>query len=136
MGKKWQQALFHLEGIIGDCQMHQVPVGFILIPDEFQVNLSVLNLALEGANLNTQDVDLDLPQRRLQKFCEGRNMPCLDLLRFFRDVPETYAPHDTHWNVRGNQLAAEKIYHWLKPLKGCSWASFDSITPMHDLVRQ
>src|SRR5215831_10867879 len=104
MEKKWQQALGHLEHIIIECKNRQVPVGFVLIPDEFQVNPSVLSAALNDANLTRNDIDLELPQRRLRTFCANHEVPCLDLLPNFEGVPDTYAFRDTHWNVRGNQL--------------------------------
>jgi len=113
MEKKWQQALLYLDAIVDDCKSHQVPVGFILIPDEFQVNSSVLSVALTDANLGLQDVDLCMPQQRLQEFCDDRDVPCLDLLPFFNGVPDTHAPRDTHWNMRGNRLAADEIAPWL-----------------------
>jgi len=113
MEKKWQQALSHLEQIVIDCENRRVPVGFVLIPDEFQVNAAVLTAALRDANLNREDVDLDLPQRRLRAFCAAREILCLDLLPFLEHVPDTYAVRDTHWNIRGNHLAAEKIAPWL-----------------------
>jgi hypothetical protein len=113
MEKKWKQALFHLEQIIADCKRHQTPVGFVLIPDEFQVNPNVLEIALRDANLSRDEVILDIPQRRLNEFCADRGVPCLDLLPSFAEVPDTYALRDTHWNARGNHLAAEKIAPWL-----------------------
>ena len=111
--KKWQRVLSHLEQIMADCKSRHVPVGFVLIPDEFQVHPAVLTAALRDANLDGDDVDLDLPQRRLRAFCADQAVPCLDLRPFFEDVPDTYAFRDTHWNVRGNRLAAEKIIAWL-----------------------
>jgi hypothetical protein len=41
-------------------------------------------------------------------------VPCLDVLDAFRGAPDTYAPRDTHWNVRGNRLAAARLADWLK----------------------
>jgi hypothetical protein len=113
MEKKWQQALGHLEHIITDCQNRHVPVDFVLIPDEFQVNSSVLSAALDDANLTRNEVDLDLPQRRLRIFCANHEVPCLDLLLSFKGVPDTYANRDTHWNVRGNRLAADMMSPWI-----------------------
>jgi hypothetical protein len=40
-------------------------------------------------------------------------VPCLDLQPAFAATPDTYAPRDTHWNARGNRLAAEHIAAWL-----------------------
>jgi hypothetical protein len=111
--KKWQRAMSHLGQIITDCNNRDVPVGFVLIPDEFQVHPAVLTVALWDANLDRDDVDLDLPQRRLRAFCADREVPCLDLKPFFEEVPDTYALRDTHWNVRGNRLAVEKMGPWV-----------------------
>lgn len=113
MEKKWQSALSYLRQIIQDCQRRQVPVGLVLIPDEFQVDFDVLAAALQDANLCHEEVDLDLPQRRLRDFCADQGVPCLDLKPFFDGVLDAYAFRDTHWNVRGNRLAAEKMAAWI-----------------------
>jgi hypothetical protein len=124
MEKKWQRALLHLEQIIRDCEKHHIPLGFILIPDEFQVNRSAQMTALQDAGLSPDEVDLDLPQHRLRAFYLDRGVQCLDLKPFFEGVPETYAPRDTHWNARGNRLAAEQIARWLSDRLNLS--SFDA----------
>jgi hypothetical protein len=112
--KKWRQALGHLDRIVADCRGRRTPVAFVLIPDEFQVNPAVLAEALRKASLQRSDLDLDAPQRRLADFCAQRGVPCLDLLRAFREQPHaTYAPRDTHWNSVGNRLAASELASWL-----------------------
>ncbi len=111
--KKWRLVLMCLDRIIGDCRRHQVPVGFILIPDEFQVNATVLVDALRAARLEAGDIELTRPQQRFQEFFVERGVPCLDLLPVLRTRPDTYTPHDTHWNVEGNRVAAEAIRRWL-----------------------
>jgi hypothetical protein len=111
--KKWRRALADLDGIIAECRAQQVPLAFVLIPDEFQVNPAVLAEAVRTAGMRAADVDVDLPQRRLRAFCEQRGVKCLDLLPLLAGVPDTYAPRDTHWNVRGNRLAAEAVSQWL-----------------------
>jgi hypothetical protein len=117
MEKKWQRTLADLDRIVKDCRQRQVPVAFVLIPDEFQVNPQVLNDALQASSLDPNDVDLDLPQRRLRGFFAERNVPCLDLRPAFEEIPDTYAPRDTHWNTRGNRLAAQRISNWLRTLR-------------------
>jgi hypothetical protein len=88
----------------------------VLIPDEFQVNPAVLADAITEAGVERGRVDVTLPQQRLVAFFGERGIPCLDLLPAFDGVAEAYAPCDTHWNVRGNRLAAERIREWLLPL--------------------
>jgi hypothetical protein len=116
--KKWQRALACLERIIRDCKQRRAPVAFVLIPDEFQVNPQVLSDALTAAGRRASDVDLSLPQRRLQEFFAAHQVPCLDLLPAFRNQPNTYAARDTHWNERGNALAAGCIGAWLADICG------------------
>ncbi|HLN31277.1 MAG TPA: SGNH/GDSL hydrolase family protein [Gemmataceae bacterium] len=111
--KKWQRALTYLGSIIDACRKEGVAVAFVLIPDEFQVNPAVLADALPCSGAALEDLDLDLPQRRLQSFCAERGVPCLDLKPAFAIVSGTYAPRDTHWNARGNHLAAERIIAWI-----------------------
>jgi len=111
--KKWQRVLAYLEGIIGDCRQHGVPLAVVLIPDEFQVNPRVLADALADAGVGTGAVDVGLPQGRLRGFFLQRHVPCLDLLDAFAQARDTYAPCDTHWNICGNQLAAEQLRKWL-----------------------
>ena len=58
-------------------------------------------------------MDVALPQRRLAAFFARHQVPCLDLLPHFAGAADTYAAHDTHWNVAGNRLAAERLAAWL-----------------------
>jgi hypothetical protein len=114
--KKWRQALAALDQIVQACRRRGVTVAMVLIPDEFQVNDAVLAAALDEAGIRRDELDLEGPQRRLRVFFAGRGVPCLDLLPAFRAAPHTYAPHDTHWNVAGNHLAARQIALWLSRL--------------------
>jgi hypothetical protein len=111
--RKWQRALGYLDRIIRECPSHKVPLVVVLIPDEFQANPHVRTEALATAALEPDAIDIDLPQRRLAGFFAERGIRCLDLLPVFRGVSQTYAPCDTHWNVRGNHLAADAIRRWL-----------------------
>jgi hypothetical protein len=113
--RKWGRALGYLGAIVHACRQREVPVYFVLIPDEFQVNPAVLARALHQAGRNADEIDLDLPQQRLREFFAEQGMPCLDLLPAFAGIADTYAPRDTHWNVRGNHLAAREIAAFLDP---------------------
>jgi hypothetical protein len=112
--KKWQSALVYLGEIATECRCHHVPLGVVLIPDEFQVNDAVLAEALRCRTLGRDHVDLKMPQRRLLDFFATRAVPCLDLMPAFAAESDTYAPRDTHWNARGNHLAARRIRDWLE----------------------
>jgi hypothetical protein len=112
--KKWLRALGYLERIVHDCRHHRVPVAFVLIPDEFQVNPRLLEEVAALTGNAAETIDVELPQRRLSAFFEQHGVPCLDLLPEFRGTIDAYALRDSHWNERGNRLAAEKISRFLE----------------------
>jgi len=114
--KKWQRVFSYLGLIIDECRRRNLGVAFVLIPDEFQVNRAVLAKAMTTSGVETDALDLELPQRRLANFFAERGAPCLDLQPAFRAATDTYALRDSHWNVRGNRLAAQCICKWLEGL--------------------
>jgi hypothetical protein len=114
MEKKWTIALKYLDRIIEECRKRKIPLAFVLIPDEFQANPDVLASAMAKSGLDPEQLNLELPQRRLSEFLAVRHVPCLDLLPAFQGKTDTYEPRDTHWNVRGNRLAATLIADWLE----------------------
>jgi hypothetical protein len=115
--RKWQRTFSYLNRIVTACRGQRVLIACVLIPDEFQVNPMVLEGALRTAQIDARRVDLEGPQRRLLSFLAERGVPCLDLLPSFKGVSSTYAPRNTHWNVYGNRLAAQRISNWLKTIR-------------------
>jgi hypothetical protein len=90
-----------------------VPLLFLLIPDEFQVEDALwdeLTTAL-GAT-----PERDHPQRVVGRFCAERGSATLDLLPALRAAEpladgrlHVYALRDTHWNARGNAIAGREL---------------------------
>lgn len=86
----------------------------VLIPDEFQVNDALYRSLVEG---HEGKFDRDLPNRRLAGLFRGRGVAFLDLLGALREAERagpTYKPRDTHWNRRGNAVAATALTRWLR----------------------
>jgi hypothetical protein len=91
----------------------------MLIPDEFQVEDALWDevVASTGRRLNRNQ-----PQERITAFLRQEGIPSLDLLPALRAVPpmadgqrHLYHLQDTHFNVRGNQVAGEKLAEFLRP---------------------
>lgn len=83
----------------------------VLIPDEFQVNDELYKRLIRPLP-NRRDYDRDYPQKRIRAFCEERGWAVLDLLDDLRAAQKqgrVYHLNDTHWNSRGNRVAAEAI---------------------------
>lgn len=109
--KNWQLTLTYLQKMHRVCTMKGIRFGMVLIPDEYQVNPVLLDQLIQSQQIPTEDIDLDLPQRRLNAFCRKNQIPCLDMKPLLE--PDTYLPRDTHWNRKGNRIAAEAIAGWL-----------------------
>lgn len=116
--QQWFNPLWaKVESILSDmsrlCHARQIKFGIFIIPDEFQVNPQVAKMAADHGGFPMSDLDLDLPQRKLMKFCRESGIPCLDLKPYFQGSTDLYLPQDTHFNEKGAHLAAEQIVHWL-----------------------
>ena len=53
------------------------------------------------------------PQNEIMEFCNEKNIKCLDLLPYFMEKSELYFKIDGHWNEKGHDLAAIKLYEYL-----------------------
>jgi len=56
----------------------------------------------------------------MNEFCHNEGIPYMDLTGRFRDAAEhgrlVYFAFDCHWNALGNQIAAEEIESFLRPM--------------------
>jgi hypothetical protein len=80
----------------------------VIIPDEMQVNTTLLNNLKNLAPTSTYDIHQ--PQRVLGKFFEENGIDYVDLLQYFEtenDAVKYYQPNDSHFNSIGNKRVAE-----------------------------
>jgi hypothetical protein len=97
-----------------------VPLAFVLIPDEFQVEDSLWQAITRRTDLR---LERDRPQQVTVDWIKERGWPVLDLLPRLRDVPpmadgrrHLYHRQDTHFNARGNQLAGKALAQFVDSL--------------------
>lgn len=98
----------------------KIPILFMLIPDEFQVEDALWAEVLAGTE---RRLNRDQPQARITAFLRQEGLASLDLLPALRAVPpladgqrHLYHLQDTHFNVRGNRVAGEQLAEFLRPL--------------------
>ncbi len=95
------------------------PVAIAVLPSEVQVSPRLRAQVLERVQLEEADLDLDHPARETRSHFEPKHLLVIDLLPVLRaaerDAP-TYALRNTHWNERGNAIAAREIADSLAPL--------------------
>ena len=109
----WQGALKYLREMRDETRRHRAEFAIVFIPDEYQVNPDLRDNIVSVRGIPVDDIDLQLPQRKLGEFCTAEGIRCLDLLPVFTSEPDTYLPQDTHWNEKGNRIAGERIVAWL-----------------------
>lgn len=95
-----------------------VPLFVLLIPDEFQVEDEVWELARP----DDPEAERDRPQRVLTRFLAEHEIPCLDPLPALRALEpladgrlHAYHARDTHWNMRGNRVGGTELARAIRP---------------------
>lgn len=96
-----------------------VPLLFLLIPDEFQVEDATWAGVTEDSG--SVELDRDRPQRMISTWLEQHGIEYLDLLPVLRAIEplpdgnrHLYHLRDSHFNARGNQLVGEALARFLK----------------------
>lgn len=110
---KTTPVLLHLASSV---RRHGAELVVAMIPDEYQVDGSLLQRLLEDHGIPAEDIDLTYPQRRLATFLESEGIPYLDLLPELRRHAANerlYWPTDTHWNPSGNRVAGDLLAEFL-----------------------
>jgi len=83
-----------------------------VLPSEVQVSAPLRERVIASLSLTEDDLDLDAPAKATRAALEPRGVAVIDLLPPLaaaeRDAP-SYAPRDSHWNERGNAVAAEAL---------------------------
>jgi len=95
----------------------KTPLFVVLLPDEFQVEDQLwADISSRNAGL-----DRDQPQHLVGQWLASQGIPCLDLLPAFRARPREsdgkrhlYLLRDTHFNVRGNEVAGRATARFLR----------------------
>ncbi len=100
------------------CTRLKINLLVVIIPDVNQIDRSLLTEIVKDKNWVNRDLQLELPQELLSDFFVESKIEYLDLLPMFRQwglKENLYGVNDTHWNNRGNFLAAEAIFAYLYP---------------------
>ncbi len=88
----------------------------VIIPDEMQTNRKLLEKVIGSHGVAIADVDLYRPQKILKSQLEKNRISYIDLLEEFEKMDSTddlYRPRDTHFNIKGNEVAGRILYNYL-----------------------
>ena len=100
-----------LKEIQSICTRRNIGLFVLIIPDEMQVNYELQKMIMTGIP-EPNSWDWSQPTKELAERLEMMGIEHLDLLKAFREASlqtNLYKPRDTHWNVAGNELAAQLL---------------------------
>jgi lysophospholipase L1-like esterase len=114
------RAVERVREVVGDIDRSVRATGgrlvVMAIPDEYQVDEALRRRSLARQGEDEAHYDLDRPQQILSGICSELGIPLVDLLpasRAWAAEAPLYLERDTHWNPRGNRLAAEELAEFL-----------------------
>lgn len=107
-----------LEELIRISNDAKVKITFVIMPDKIQIESSFAKEVEQKFGERGNKYDFSHPDTALMEWFGAKGTPSLDLSQMFRKTFEEthkqlYKPNDIHWNIAGNELAAEKIEKFL-----------------------
>jgi hypothetical protein len=109
-----------LVSLVDDVERDGARVVLALAPSRLQIYGAELLATAARENVPLADVDPDLPNREVAAFAKERGLPVIDLTPALREASSSggplYRPNDTHWNLRGNTIAAAALSRGLAEL--------------------
>lgn len=124
MQASWARATRELDRALRVCQRREVPLALVLVPGDFQVSDRLREVSRRRAGLRPEQLDLDLPQRRLAGFAQDRSLPVVDLLPHFRAASKpAYCQGRAEPSEHGHRVASQVIGGYLQARFGALLAS-------------
>ena len=104
----------HLEQIQRICEDNNIELIVVIIPDELQINPELQTELIETyfPSLPPGFWHVSYPNDTLSEYLTALEVDHVDLYDAFVQAGQKqslYRPRDTHWNIAGNQLAADII---------------------------
>jgi hypothetical protein len=116
----WRAAFEHLDRVVFRCLDEGVMPTLVVVPSEFQIDERLCQMLCRRAGYRRADqIDIDLPQRRLAAYAKDRRIQLLDLMPHMRaSKTPTYVSDAAQFNEHGNALAATILSEWLQTQYG------------------
>lgn len=113
--ERWRAVFDHIDGILRRCRDADIEPTLVVLPCQFQVDERLLQTLRRRAGYRSDQIDIDLPQRRLSAYAKDRRVQLLDLMPHLRaSRAPTYCCDVAHFNEHGNTLAATILSEWLE----------------------
>jgi hypothetical protein len=116
----WRAVFEQLDRVVHRCRNEGVMPTLVIVPSEFQVDERLCQTLCRRAGYRrAEQIDIDLPQRRLAAYAKDRRIQLLDLMPHMRaSKSPTYVSDAALFNEHGNSLAATILSEWLQTQYG------------------
>jgi len=114
MHEHWTRLYDDLERLIATCEKADLPLALVLTPSEFQVNTVMRDVLRRRAGYTGEDLDWELPQRRLTAFAQRHGIPLIDLTPHLQLQSGSFVHYDEQFSPAGHAIAAEVIGHFVR----------------------
>ena len=118
--KSLDSALYYLSSINDICKKEHIEFVVVIIPDELQIDHILQNEVIDTyyQKLNKSEWNITLPNTMLSDRLQKLGVKSIDLYSSFstKSAERLYILRDTHWNIAGNQLAANVIKEYIVSL--------------------
>jgi hypothetical protein len=126
---RWARVRRQLDAIAERCRDADVPLALVVLPGEFQVSQTLCETARRRLGCRPQDIDLEVPQRRLAALAAERRLALVDLLPTLRGAEQPiFARYQQHLSEHGASLAASALSTWLDSRIPSTPAAIDQVT--------
>lgn len=108
-----RSALEQVREMKQDADRLGIKLYLVIIPDEVQVNRDLQHKVIRSGRSETSDYDFMALNRRIGQFLDALGVDHVDLLPAFlkrSEATRLYRVNDSHWNIAGNNAAAEVIF--------------------------
>lgn len=116
---RWQRMFAALDALALTCADQRLPLAVVVVPAQFQVSPALMATLTRRSGYGSEQIDAELPQRRLAGYAARRELPLVDLLPYLRMTREQiYEPNTQSLSDQGNAAAASAIGGWLQSRYG------------------
>ena len=112
--RAWQDLWTRLAGLHRHCTRRGAELALVVVPAEFQVRPELCSVLRRRGGFAPDELDVELPQRRLAAFAHEQSIAVIDLLPHLRAAgAPVFERHAERLNAAGNRVTADTLARWL-----------------------
>jgi hypothetical protein len=116
----WSTTAEVCRSIHDEFSRHGTPCFFVLLPPDYQTDERIFHSYMKSLNVDVASVDLEQPNRILQRLCKASSLLLIDPLEHMRAKTKTgvtmYGYIDSHLNAQGHRVVAEYLVPIIRPM--------------------